>query len=279
MTTKATQHRSKSDDFLSRFGLRTTPFTREIQVEEQFPIDAHEKVVDALEGVIHQRGSGALIAPSGTGKTQDVRRLRSRLPEARYRITYVKVTGVSKRDLCRHISMAIGAEPAGSYPTLVERLQERWQHLTRVDSLHPIIILDDAHEMRVDVLGMLKVLTNFDFDSRLGVSILLVGQTGLSRLLCRDELEDVTRRLSHVATLEPLSREQAHRYLEHRVTIAGARRFPFNDRAVEMIYDAARGNLRATDQLGLKCLETAHLHDSDLVDVSHVMEARKLVCP
>ena len=145
--------------------------------------------------------------------------------------------------------------------------------------MHPVIILDDAHEMRVDVMGMLKAVTNFDWDSRLGVSLLLVGQKKLAKLLARDDLEDITRRLSHIATLEPLSREQAHQYLQHRLTVAGARRFPFETRAVEMLYDAARGNLRATDQLALKCLEVAHFENSDLVDANHVMKARKLVCP
>ena len=209
MTTKAPQRRSGSDDLLSHFGLRTIPLTREIQVEEQFPIDAHEKVVDALERVMHQRGCGALIAPTGTGKTQNVRRLRSRLSEARYRITYVKVTGVSKRDLCRHISMAIGAEPAGSYPTLVERLQERWQHLTRVDSLHPVIILDDAHEMR----GCPGNAQGTDELRRLQARAHPACWTeGLSRMLCRDELEDDSPALSR-GDSRTLSREQAHRYL------------------------------------------------------------------
>lgn len=279
MPSKTPRRGKSSDDFLSRFGVRTTPLTREIQVAEQFFIEAHEEAVDALERAVHQRNSAALIAPSGTGKTQAIRCLRSKLPEARYRITYVKVTGVSKRDLCRHISMAIGAEPAGTYPTLVDRLQEKWQRLSQVESLHPLVILDDAHEMRLDVLRILKALTNFEMDSKLGVSILLVGQMGLSRMLRRDELEEVSRRLAHVATLEPLSRKEAHRYLEHRLTIAGAQSFPFDTRAVEMIYDAARGNLRATDQLALKCLEVAHLEDSDMVNANHVMKARKLVCP
>lgn len=276
---KPRRQEARSEDFLGRFELRTMPFTREIPVTEHFEIDSHKQAIEALERVLHQRGSAGLIAPSGMGKTQAIRNVRSLLPEARYRINYVKVTGVSKRDLCRHISQAIGVEAAGSYPTLVTRLQEKWQNLTDRESRHPVIILDDAHEMRIDVLGMLKALTNFDFDSRLGVSILLVGQKPLAVKLNRDELEDVAGRLSHVATLDPLSREQAHRYLQHRMTIAGARRFPFETRAVEMIYDAARGNLRATDRLALKCLEVAHLNDSDTIETSHVMEARKQVSP
>lgn len=279
MAAKTLRRQKRCDDLLGRFGLRTLPFTREIAVEEQFSIKGHDEAVSALERVILHRNSGGLIAPSGTGKTQALRKLCRKLPEARYRITYVKVTGVSKRDLCRHISMAIGTEPAGTYPALVDRLQEKWQRLSQIESLHPLIIFDDSHEMRLDVLGILKALTNFQMDSKLGVSILLAGQMGLSRMLRRDELEEVSRRLSHVAKLDPLSQEQVQKYLEHRLLIAGSKRFPFDDRAVQTIYDIARGNLRATDQLALKCLEVAHLDNDDIVDSNHVVKARAYVCP
>ncbi len=269
----------KGQGFHARFGVRRTPLTREISVDEQFVVEGHEEVVDAIVHAIEERGSVGLLARSGAGKTQLVRRVVDRLPPAHHRVTYVKVTGVSKRDLCRHISAAIGVEPAGNYPTLVERLQAKWTRLADVESLHPVLILDDAHEMRPDVLGLVRVLTNFEMDSRLCVSIFLVGQRKLATLLARDELEDVARRLTHIATLDSLSREESHRYLEHRLTIAGAKRFPFDPRAVEMVYDVARGNLRATDQLALKCLEVAHRGDSDTVSPNHVMKARTLVCP
>jgi molybdopterin-guanine dinucleotide biosynthesis protein len=45
--------------------------------------------------------SAALIAPAGAGKTALLRRLVAELPEARYQVSYVKVTSLSKRDLCR----------------------------------------------------------------------------------------------------------------------------------------------------------------------------------
>ena len=48
----------------------------------------------------------------------------ARLPEARYRTHYVKVTGLSKRDMCREIACAVGASPAGTYPALVRNLQD-----------------------------------------------------------------------------------------------------------------------------------------------------------
>ena len=83
---------------------------------------------EALAGLLSAalaRMSAALIAPAGTGKTALLRRLRSGLPEARYHVHYVKVAGLSKRDMCREIAVACGAAPAGSYPMLVRRLRPR----------------------------------------------------------------------------------------------------------------------------------------------------------
>ena len=55
---------------------------------------------------------------------------------------------------------------------------------------------------------MLRLLTNFEMGSRLVVSIVLAGQSGLAAMLRRDEMEDIARRIAHYATLRPLSCER-----------------------------------------------------------------------
>ena len=130
--------------------------------------------------------SAALIAPAGTGKSALLRALVARLPEARYRTHYVKVTNLSKRDMCREIATACGAPPAGSYPMLVRRLQEHFVAATDTDGVRPVLLIDESHEIRPDVLGLLRIVTNFDMDSRLVLSIVLSGQPPLAHLLrCR----------------------------------------------------------------------------------------------
>ena len=41
-----------------------------------------------------------------------IRSLRGALPDLRYHVHYVKVTGLSKRDMCREIAKAIGVADA-----------------------------------------------------------------------------------------------------------------------------------------------------------------------
>jgi general secretion pathway protein A len=272
--------RTRIDDFRSRFGLHCTPFTRELAVNQRMRLQLLDEALEALAGVIDQRMSAAVIAPAGTGKTSLLRALvEERLPEARYRVHYVKVADLSKRDMCAEIAFAAGAAPAGSFPSLVRKLQERFRAMSDTDGLRPVLILDDAHDLRVHVLSLLRILTNFDMDSRLVLSVVLAGQPPLARILRMDALEDVARRIAHYVSLRPLSRTETMDYVRHRSTVAGATSTPFDDKALEAIYEIGRGNLRATDHLALKTLEIAHGQDADVADHTHVVAARKLLWP
>jgi general secretion pathway protein A len=265
-------------DILSQFGFRELPFTCELDVKKFFNTESMKEARDFLVSTVKNGMCAAVVGPAGTGKTFLTRALRRSLPEARYRIHYVKVAGLSKRDMCREICLAVGAQLAGTVPKLVRNVQDRLQSIVDVDALRPVILLDEAQELRPEVLAILKVLTNFEMDSRLVVSFILVGQNRLVRTLERYELEDISQRLSHFVQLQPMSREQSTRYLKHRCTIVGARKFPFDDDASTAIYDIARGNFRATDKLALKSLEVAYKEKNKTVDDNHVTEARRLLC-
>lgn len=267
-------------DFRSRFGFHTTPFSRELSIDRRLQLPCGEEALEGLYQAVLQRESAALIAPAGTGKTVLVRALRERLPEARFSVRYTAVTDLSRRDLCREIAYTVGAQPAGALPALVRSLQT---HLDRsgpeADSTRPVLILDDAHELRPSALGLLKIITNYDMDSRLVVSVVLVGQPSLRRILQREELEDVARRIAHYTELRLLSREESRRYVEHRCAVAGSLTPPFDDDAFEALYELSRGNLRAIDHLARKALEVAARHDEDVVGAPHLVEARKALWP
>jgi general secretion pathway protein A len=267
-------------DWRSRFGFHTTPFTREIAVRERYKADFLEEAVLALAGVAADRMSGALIGPAGAGKTSVLRALvEEHLPEARYRVHYVKISDLSKRDMCREIATAAGVPPAGAYNYLIRNLQARYLAFSETDGLRPVLLIDDAHELRPEVLGVLRVLTNFDMDSRLVLSIILSGQPPLRDLLRRGDLEDVSKRLVHYATLRLLSRPETEAYIAHRSSTAGAVTIPFDTSSIDAIYEIGHGNLRATDILAMKALEVAHQRNSATVDHNHVIAARKVLWP
>jgi type II secretory pathway predicted ATPase ExeA len=251
------------------------PFTREIPTDQLLPFPFFTEAQDAIVHALQNRMSCAIVAPAGAGKTVLMRSIQSLLPEARYRTHYVKVVDLSKRDLCREIAATCGLRPAGSYPELVRRFQEHCETLCCSQALRPCLMLDEAQSMRPDVIGMVTTLTNFDFDSKLVLSVLLAGKLSLKKLLMTEEQEAVRGRLHHFATLRLLSRDEVFQYIAHRCTIAGAPNVPFDEAAQQAIFEIARGNLRCTDELGLKSLEIAARSDHKVVSAQHVVLARR----
>lgn len=264
---------------LSSLGFRKTPFTRELSVTERCVLPHQSEAAEGLSEVVRGRMSGALIAPAGTGKTVVLRMLVSSLPESRYHVTYIKVTGLSKRDLCREIAAACGLSPTGIYPALVRKLQEAFEHTEGIDGRRPVIVLDEAHDLRPDSLAMLRLLTNFEMDSRLVVSLVLAGQPPLKILLGRPEQAAIAQRLAHYATLRLLSREETRSYVTHRCTLAGAGGLPFDDEALETIFELSRGNLRAVDRLALKSLQLAAAAGASAVSSAELIGARNQLWP
>ena len=133
--------------------------------------------------------------------------------------------------------------------------------------------------MRPEVLAILRILTNFDMDSKLVASVILAGQPLLRRTLQHPELEDVARRMVHFATLRMLSREETASYVEHRCAIAGNVTPPFDAQALDAIYEISRGNFRGIDRLARKSLEIAAAKDEDVVGAPHLIQARKVLWP
>ncbi|MDP6540688.1 MAG: AAA family ATPase [Myxococcota bacterium] len=259
---------------LAPLGFRKLPFTRELATGERFSLHFQQEAAEALHEAVTSRMSCALVAPAGTGKTLVLRLLTSQLPEARYHVHYVKVTGLSKRDLCKEISVACGLTPAGIYPTLVRRLQEHCLEAGGTDGVRLVLLLDEAHDLRAESLALLRLLTNFEMDSRLVLSVVLAGQPPLARMLERAGAEAVAQRLAHRATLRLLSRDETGAYIEHRCRLAGAQQLPLDADAVEAIFEMSRGNLRAIDRLSLKALQVAAKAGREVVGSGEVLAAR-----
>lgn len=256
------------------FALKRTPFTREIDVGMKMSFPFLDTQLNAIEETVKRRMSALLVAPAGTGKSFIMRQLAAKLPQARYKTSYFKVNRLSCRDLCREIAQAVGAKSAGSYPGLVRAVQERFEQATASDGIRPVLIFDDAHAMKPEGFELLKILTNFEMDSRLIVSLVLVGHPGLKDKLHRDELEDIRQRIAYCGELRLLSREETHAYISHRMTIAGSGVLPFDTDSIEGIYEMSRGNMRAIDTLALQSLQKAAEAQNKTVGVQHVHQAR-----
>ncbi|NOY27216.1 MAG: AAA family ATPase [Oligoflexia bacterium] len=279
VTAKPIAPDTRRTELCAHFGLHHLPFTRELSIADRFRHPQYDELVEDLRQLVEHRLSAAVIAPAGTGKTVVLRTLKEALPEARYRAHYMKVTDLSKRDFCREIATAIGAKSAGYYGALVRQIQNRCEALMATESLRPLLLIDECHDARPDVLAILRVISNFEMDSRLVVSMVLAGQGPLRTMLRRDNLEDVSRRLALVGTLRLLSRNETQDYIEHRLRLVGGQTDLFDPHAHEAIFEATQGNLRAIDSLAMRALQLAAGAGDKIADAGVVTRARAQVWP
>jgi len=256
------------------FGFTKTPFTREFPPDERIGFDFLDLQCNSLAQAVESRMSACLMAPAGTGKTVILRTLKNRLPEVRYKVSYIKITGISSRDLCREVAHVVGARSAGTLPCLIRHVQERVEQNLDVDGIRGVILIDEAHRMRHEGFELLKLLTNFAMDSKLVISLVLCGQADLKTKLYHPGLEDFRGRLTHCGELRLLSRDESQKYIKHRTAMAGLRTCPFDKGALEAIYEMTRGNMRAIDKLGLKSLQKAADVSDSAVGQQHVLEAK-----
>lgn len=266
-------------DLKSAFGCHSTPFTREMRVGENYVLPFFEQAKDGILRAIEKRSSAALISAAGSGKTTVLRSVLQCLPEARYVTHYVKCTSINKRDMYREVARVCGVQCAGSFPALLHKLQVKFEGDLSDSGCRPVLVLDEAHDLRPDVLGILRILTNFEMDSRLVLSIILAGQPELGNVLNRDDQDAVARRILHYATLRPLSRDETAKYVEHRITIAGAHQCPFDAGALDALFEIGRGNLRCTDNLALEAMELAAAANLKVISAGQVAAARKSLWP
>ena len=143
--------------------------------------------------------------------------------------------------------------------------------------MRSVLVLDEAQSIRKDVLPLLTILTNFEMDSRLVLSVVLAGLPELDRLLERGDMAATRGRLAVRAQLRPLSRDETHEYVEHRMAIAGSTTVPFDPAAVDAIHEIGHGNLRAIDHLARMSLDLAARRGIDTIDSGIVQLARKKI--
>src|SRR6185503_20432241 len=105
-----------------------------------------------------------------------------------------------------------------------------------------VVVLDEAQQMTDEALEQIRILSTLETATRKLLQIVLAGQPELEEKLRRRELRQLDQRIGIRCYLEPLSRKDTYRYIEHRLRIAGLPgSVPFTRSAMARIFDYSGG--------------------------------------
>lgn len=138
-----------------------------------------------------------------------------------------------------------------------------------------VVIIDEAHNLRPDVLEEIRMLSNLETADQKLLQILLVGQPELEEKLGLSKLRQLRQRIPGVCKIRALKYEETRKYVHNRLTVAGSANphSIFTDDALELIHRYSGGIPRLVNAVCDRSLLTAYADSVRLVDRKVVQAA------
>ncbi len=134
----------------------------------------------------------------------------------------------------------------------------------------PVLIIDEASILRLDVFTELHTITQFEGDSKPVLPIILAGQNNLIDNLMFRQSRALASRIVARGHLEALNLQDMELYLQHHLNIAGCKQNIFSEQAVTAIHQGSGGLLRRANNLARGSLMAAASEKCNVVSAEHV---------
>jgi type II secretory pathway predicted ATPase ExeA len=249
----------------AELGLKTAPFDKDIEAANLWLSSSRKAVLDPMLEALHERSHILLTGEPGIGKTCLLRALRRSLPDSQFRLTYTHNATLGRRDFYRQLSMTLGLTPHATAAAVFFQISMQFEELSQ-DRVHPVLLLDEAHLLHQDVLDHLHVLTNFNWDQKPLLSLLLVGLPELHQRLVLSRNRSLYSRIHTRIVLPDAKPEDTAEYIDARLKHAGAKRPLFSSDAITLMHEASAGRLRDIDRLATNSLKRAAARKLTIVD-------------
>jgi general secretion pathway protein A len=246
--------------YTSFFGLSEKPFSITPDPRYLYLSERHaEALAHLIYGVKESGGFIQLTGEVGTGKTTLVRSLLQQLPDFAD-VAVVLNSQLSRVEflssICEELHVPL-PEQRNSIKALTDVLNA-YLLQNHGRGRRTILIVDEAQNLRVEVLEQVRLLTNLETAKQKLLQIILIGQPELRELLARNDMRQLAQRITGRYHLEPLTRDETIAYVEHRLKVAGAIGPIFSPAAKRELYRLSGGVPRMINVIADRALLGAY---------------------
>jgi general secretion pathway protein A len=252
------------------YGFTQEPFAQDVAVKDLYALPGLNQFLNRFDNAVAHNLSTVITGEVGAGKSTSLRAAASRMHPAQYTIIPIVATTGSSTELLKQICHAMGDPPlSNSIAKMYALVRSMLSDIVSKRQI-PILMIDEAHLLRLEVLAQLHILGQVNFDSSSLVPIILSGQTALIDKLLFHTSKPFASRIVGRTHMESLQKEHMKAYLDHHLTVAGSSQSLFTDDAVTAIHQSSGGLLRRAGMLARGALLAAAQEKCPLVTGEHV---------
>jgi len=248
---KAASTTNINEKFFHFFGLRESPFSANQDPRYLFSTRMVKQAWAELTCGIQTRNAFAVLTgEAGTGKTRLVRQLAEWLRQRETPTAFIFNPQLHTDDLFEFMLADFGIPPGERRGTKPPMCLNNWLFARYRAGRTAVLIVDEAQGLSTEMLESIRLLLNLETAQEKLLQIVLSGQPELNEKLNRPELRQLRQRITLRSWTRPLTLDETHTYIEHRLHIAGAGRdFIFLPEAVNAAYEYSRGVPRVVNLL------------------------------
>jgi len=252
------------------FGFKAEPFSSEIASKNLLKLPSMVSVKERFDYVM-SGGLFIITGEVGSGKSTSLRWSQGQYHPSQYLFLNITATGGSLIEFYRQLCWELDVEvKTGSRAGILKVFKSTIREIAVTKKQKIIIIIDEAHLLRLEVFSELHTITQFDNDSKNLFSLVLAGQPNLLEKLTYRSSAPIASRVVSRTHLTHLNQEQMAVYLEHHLAVVGVKKQLFSDQAITAIYQGSAGILRKSNLLARGGLVAAAMEKEQVVSAEHI---------
>lgn len=259
------------------FRLSEPPFSLTPDPRYLFMSERHrEGLAHLLYGVQQSGGFVQLTGEVGSGKTTLSRCLVRQLP-ADAEVALILNPRLTAIELLATVCDELGIAYPADTPSIKVLIDALNKHLLEGHAQHrrTVLIIDEAQNLRSDVLEQIRLLTNLETSQEKLLQIILIGQPELLSLLKGKRLRQLSQRITARYHLQSLSRSDTEAYIQHRLRVASSREPIFSASAMRCVYRLSGGVPRLVNIICDRALLGAYAADKRRIGAAIVRKASR----
>jgi type II secretory pathway predicted ATPase ExeA len=253
-------------DMRDHYQLAREPFTKNLTTAMLHHHHGHDEAAARITGCIREGAIAVITGEAGAGKTAAARAAISGIDRTRHHVIYIPDPTTGTRGLWSAIVTATGGKPALHNATLSAQASHALAAEAEERGRRPVLVIDEAHLIDIPELETLRMMTSAEMDSASPVTIILLGQPTLRRMIKNGQLSALDQRISVRYQLAGMTDTETPAYIRHHLQICGRDTPLFTDDSAALIHQVSRGYPRTVNNICRQALLAGWAARKTLID-------------